>query len=89
MFASRTRRPGKQNDEIEGTPYIDPNKIAEELSERYVPYLTLSAIKELESHGLFSNIGEWYKDGDRYRPGRGFSTGFAEFISYDQPKSLE
>lgn len=98
MFASRTRRPGKQNDESEGIPNIDPNKIAEELSIKYAPYLITSAIKELESHGLFSNIGEWHKAGDRYRPGRGFATNlaytdfsasFAEFISYDQAKSIE
>lgn len=97
MFVSRTRRPGKQSDAGEGIPHINPRRIAEDLSGKYAPYLTLSAIKELESHGLFSNIGEWHKVGDKYRPGSGFSTdlaytdfsaSFAEFISSDQTKSL-
>lgn len=98
MFASKTRRPGKRMDETEAIPHIDPNKIAEALSDRYKPYLVIAAIKELESHGLFSNVGEWRQVGDRYKAGRGFATElaytdfsatFAEFISSEYTKNVE
>ncbi|MGA8573552.1 MAG: hypothetical protein ACLP7A_08685 [Desulfobaccales bacterium] len=50
---------------------INPDKIAESLSSKYHPYLTISAITELVSVGLFSSTTEWFKTNDgSYKSGR-------------------
>ena len=97
-FEPVTRRPGKEIDPISPIPVVDPNKIAQELSDRYTPYLTTAAIRELESHGLFSNTGSWNQVGDKYQPGQGFltelaytdfSASFADFISFHHQNKIE
>ena len=97
MFEPQTIRPGRDRDLTGAAPQIDATRIAEQLSEKYEPYLVTSAIKELESHGLFSNIHSWHKQGDAYKAGTGFQTAiaytdysarFAEFISDNKIKNL-
>ena len=91
LFKDRTKRPGKQDPAMSGSPLVDPNKIAEELEYKYHPYLVGASIYEMESQGLFSNIHEWRRTPDgRYASGTYFSDAlsytdftfrFVEFIS--------
>ena len=75
MFISQVRRPDREPDTTKSYPLVDPSRIAQELSDRYDPYLVTSAISEMESQGLFSRIGEWKRDpSGRHLPGGGFST---------------
>jgi hypothetical protein len=91
MFVSQVRGPGRNFDSTSSFPLVDPNKIAEKLSDEvYTPYLINSAISEMESQGLFSSVGEWRKDySGRYIVGGGFDSAlsytdftarFVEFI---------
>ena len=89
------RGPNRNADPISAFPHIDPDKIAEELSSSFHPYLVTSAINEMESQGLFSRTGEWKTsshDGS-YVSGGGFSTDvcytdftarFVEFITISE-----
>jgi hypothetical protein len=71
--------------------FINPENIAEKLSYKYNPYLTLSAISELISMGLFSSTIEWFKTHEGgYKSGKyspsgvnytEFTAKFIEFIS--------
>ena len=91
MFKNSVRGPNRQSDPIGPSPQINSEKITRELSSKYDPYLVLSAIEELKSHGLFSNHIEWLKTNEgRWRPGTGFdkavaytdfSCKFVEFIT--------
>ena len=89
-FIGQTRGPGRP-DPTAAFPIVKPNDLAEELSEEgYDPYVVISSIKELESIGLFSNTGDFRKQGSRFVSAGGFqselsytdfSARFAEFIS--------
>jgi hypothetical protein len=100
MFRDKVKRPGKPAQDISGSPLVDPNRIAEELSHKYHPYLVNSCIYEMESQGLFSNIHEWRKTPDgKYASGTYFNSAlsytdftyrFVEFIiTKEQPRQLE
>lgn len=74
IFRDRVKRPGRSDAALSGSPLVDPNKIAEELSPKYHPYLVNASIYEMESQGLFSNIHEWRKTTDgKYASGTYFS----------------
>jgi len=73
-------------------PLIDRNDLAKKLgSDTLPPYLIISSIYEMESQGLFSNIGEWKERSDgTLEPGGGFrdelnytefTYSFVEFIT--------
>ena len=91
MFKIQVRGQGRSPESTSGYPLVDPNAIASKLSDRYDPYLVTAAIHEMESQGLFSDIGEWHKDtSGRSRPGGGFNNAlcytdfasrFVEFIT--------
>lgn len=95
MFSDKVKRPGRSAQEISGSPMVDPNRIAEELSHKYHPYLVNSSIYEMESQGLFSNIHEWRKRPDgkflsgSYFDGAlaytDFTFRFVEFITLKEP----
>jgi len=78
MFKKNVRGPNRQADPIGPPPEVNSEKITRQLSSKYEPYLVLSAIEELKSHGLFSNHIEWLKSNDgNWRPGTGFDTAIA------------
>jgi len=91
LFSDQVRGPGRKPDQSKPFPAVDPIRIAEELSNKYEPYLITSAINELESQGLFSTTGDWRKGPDgRYLSSGGFATAlcytnlafnFVEFIT--------
>jgi hypothetical protein len=94
ILIEQVRGPGRQPDPTSSYPLVDPSTIAENLSDRYDPYLVISSINEMESQGLFSRTGEWRKDpvSGRHIPGGGFATEmcytdfsvrFVEFIRYE------
>ena len=101
MLIAQVRGSGRQPDPICSYPLVDPSSIAENLSEKYDPYLVTSSISEMESQGLFSRTGEWRKDpvSGRHMPGGGFATEmcytdfaarFVEFIKTEPiKKSIE
>ena len=75
LYEERTKRPGRQSSR---SAHIDRNKVAEELSTKYEPYLVNSCICEMESQGLFSNIQSWHKNPKgQYTSGAYFSDGLA------------
>lgn len=93
MFKDQVRGPGRVVSSTKGGfPLVDHVQIAEALSSKHEPYLVTSAIYEMESQGLFSNIGEWQKaTNGSYRPGSGFANAltytdftykFVEFITH-------
>jgi hypothetical protein len=99
LFKDKTKRPGRPDSSLSGSPLVDSNKIVEELGQKYHPYLINASIYEMESQGLFSNIHEWRKTpGGRFASGTYFSDGlsytdftlrFVEFISTkSKPKEL-
>ena len=61
IFKNKVKRPGRSGPSIDGSPLVDSSKIAQELSNKYHPYLINASIYEMESQGLFSNIHEWRK----------------------------
>jgi len=99
IFEGKVKRPGKTDQALSGSPLVDRNKIAGELSDKYDPYLVNASIYEMESQGLFSNIHEWRKTPDgKYASGgyfhdalsyTDFTCRFVEFINTKaQPKKL-
>ena len=75
LFAGQVRRPNRSTDPTGAYPLVDAEAIAEKLSSKHHPYLVIAAVKELESEGLFSKIGEWTKRPDgTYHKGGGFMT---------------
>lgn len=99
IFKDRVKRPGRSDAALSGSSLVDPNKIAEELSHKYHPYLVNASIYEMESQGLFSNIHEWRKMTDgKYGSGTYFDDAlsytdftfrFVEFITTkEQPRQL-
>jgi len=91
IYKDDVRIEGRQ---ITGRPFpvIDRNDLAKKLgSDTLPPYLVISSIYEMESQGLFSNIGEWKKKSDgTFEPGGGFrdeltythfTSSFVEFIT--------
>ena len=100
IFEGKVKRPGKTDQSLSGSPLVDRNKIAEELSYKYDPYLVNASIYEMESQGLFSNIHEWRKTPDgKYAPSgyyhdalsySNFTSRFVEFINTKaQPKKID
>lgn len=100
MFKSKIKGRGRPETLIEGSPLVDPSKIAQELSDKYHPYLINASIYEMESQGLFSNIHEWRKGTNgKYISGTYFNDAlsytdftfrFVEFITTkDGPKQLQ
>lgn len=99
MFKDNVRGPRRSPDPLKSLPYIDPNKVAEKLSEKHHPYLVTSAINELKGQGLFSNISEWRQGHDgTYIRGSGFQDAssytdftyrFVEFITIKNKTALE
>lgn len=95
MLGSQVRGPGRSPDQVSAFPLVDATRIAEALSQKYDPYLVTAAISELQSQGLFSQVGEWRKRPDgRSSPGGGFATEFCytdfaarfvEFITMKNP----
>ncbi len=93
MFIGQVRGSGRSPDSTAAFPLVDPTTLAQKLSDRYDPYLVVSAVSELESEGLFSRTGEWRKnDNGTYMPGGGFATEmcytdftarFVEFITVE------
>ncbi|MFH1931715.1 MAG: hypothetical protein ABIN18_09035 [Pseudomonadota bacterium] len=99
MFKSKVKRPGRPGSTIDGSPLVDPSNIAQELSDKYHPYLINASIYEMESQGLFSNIHEWRKaTNGKYVSGTYFNDAlsytdftfrFVEFITTkEKPKEL-
>ncbi|MBW2119988.1 MAG: hypothetical protein JRH09_18995 [Deltaproteobacteria bacterium] len=79
IFKNKVKRPGRSGPSLDGSPFVDPSKIAQELSNKYHPYLINAAIYEMESQGLFSNIHEWRKaTNGKYVP----ETYFNDALSY-------
>ena len=76
VLIKQVRGPKREPERTSSYPLVDPNSIAESLSEKYDPYLVTSSILEMESQGLFSRTGEWRKDpvSGRQMPGGGFAT---------------
>lgn len=75
LLIGQVRGPGRTPDPTAAYPLVDPSSLAEKLSDRYDPYLVISAVSELESEGLFSRTGEWKKSPEgKYIPGGGFAT---------------
>jgi len=75
MFIAQVRGQGRNPDLISSLPQINPDGIAKKLGHLFEPYLVTAAIYELQSVGLFSNIGEWRKLGTgEYASGGGFAT---------------
>lgn len=91
LFAGQVRGPGRKPNTSTPFPAVDPIRIAEELSNKFEPYLITSSISEMESQGLFSTTGDWRKGPDgRYLSSGGFATAlcytdlaykFVEFIT--------
>lgn len=91
MFKSKIKGRGHPGMLIDGSPLVDPIKIAEKLSDKHHPYLINASIYEMESQGLFSNIHEWRKGSDgKYSSGTycndalsytDFTFRFVEFIT--------
>lgn len=85
IFKSKVKGSG------DGSPHISPDNIAEELSDKYHPYLASASIYEMESQGLFSNIHDWrktpngkYKSGTYFKDALSytdFTSRFVEFIT--------
>lgn len=61
MFINQVRGPGRNPDPISFFPQVNAESIAEKLSTKYEPFLVVSAVRELESQGLFSKAAEWAK----------------------------
>ena len=90
MFIKQVRGPGRNPDPTSAYPLVNAESIAEKLSKTYEPFLVTSAVKELESQGLFSQTAEWHKSNTgASMAGGGFATElcytdftarFAEFI---------
>ena len=99
LYKDNTIRPGKSRNGASNSRPIDKNKIAEELSDKYHPYLTNSCIYEMESQGLFSNIHGWAKLPDgTFRSGSYFDVAltytdftcrFVEFITSRKTPKLD
>ena len=100
MFKSKVKGRGRPRASIDGSPLVDPNNIAQELSDKYHPYLINASIYEMESQGLFSNIHEWRKaTNGKYTSGNYFNNAlsytdftfrFVEFITTkEEPKQLQ
>jgi len=97
MLINQVRGPGRQPDPISSYPLVDPSSIAENLSEKYDPYLVTSSISEMESQGLFSRTGEWRKDSisGRHMIGGGFATEMcytdfaARFVEFIRTESIK
>jgi hypothetical protein len=100
MFKSKVKGRGRPGPSIDGSPLVDPGQIAQELSDKYHPYLINASIYEMESQGLFSNIHEWRKSRDgKYISGTYFNNAlsytdftfrFVEFITTREgPKQLQ
>ena len=96
----QVRGPQRNPDPISSYPLVDPTSLAEELSDKYAPYLITSSISEMESQGLFSTTGEWRKDLNtgKFVAGGGFDTAmcytdfagrFVEFIRYESVKEID
>lgn len=96
MFQDQIRGPKRKYNSLSALPLVDPNKIARQLSDRYDPYLVTSAISEMESSGLFSNVGEWRRSHEGTAiAGTGFDNAlcytdftarFVEFVILDTSK---
>jgi hypothetical protein len=99
MLIKNVRGPKRQPDQTSSYPLVNPNTVAEKLSNKYDPYLVTSSISEMESQGLFSRTGEWRRDpiNGIQRPGGGFATEmcytdftarFVEFITTESIKKI-
>lgn len=99
MFRTQVRGPNR-DPAFSPFPHVDPTSIAEKLSDKYDPYLVISAISEMEAQGLFSRIGEWRKDAatGRSMPSGGFATEmcytdfaakFVEFINVLRTQGID
>ena len=100
IFKWKVKGRGHPGTLIEGSPLVDPSKIAQELSNKYHPYLINASIYEMGSQGLFSNIHEWRKGTNgKYISGTYFNDAlsytdftfrFVEFITTkEEPKQLQ
>ena len=99
MFKSKVKRPDRPGSTVDSSPLVDPSNIAQDLSDKYHPYLINASIYEMESQGLFSNIHEWRKaTNGKYVSGTYFNDAlsytdftfrFVEFITTkEKPKEL-
>ena len=99
MFKSQVKRPDRPGSTVDSSPLVDPIIIAQDLSDKYHPYLINASIYEMESQGLFSNIHEWRKaTNGKYVSGTYFNDAlsytdftfrFVEFITTkEKPKEL-
>ncbi|MGA2553264.1 MAG: hypothetical protein ABSF20_00590, partial [Smithella sp.] len=78
LYENKIKRPNRSNSNLDINPLVDIDKIAQKLSHKYHPFLINSAIYEMESQGLFSNIHEWHKTTNgTYVSGSGFATALA------------
>lgn len=97
MLIKQVRGPNRQPDPISSYPLVNPSSIAENLSEKYDPYLVTSSISEMESQGLFSRTGEWRQDpvSGKQMPGGGFATEMcytdfaARFVEFIRTEPVE
>lgn len=61
IYKNKVKRPSRSGSYIDSSPLVDPSNVAQELSDKYHPYLITASIYEMESQGLFSNIHDWRK----------------------------
>lgn len=91
IYAGQVMRPNNSR-RIDGSANLNRDKIVEQLSKNYNPYLIESSYEELKSVGLFSPNIHYYKQTDgSHRAGSSFSEGnyaytdftcrFIEFIT--------
>lgn len=96
LFIGQVRGPNRQPDPIQSFPSVNATRLAEELSDKFHPYLINSAVSEMEGQGLFSTVGDWKKDtSGKYRQAGGFATElcytdfaarFVDFITLERDK---
>lgn len=78
IYKNKVKRTNHMEPRIDLNPLVDPNNIAQELSDKYHPYLIIASIYEMESQGLFSNIHDWHKTiNGKYASGSGFNNALA------------
>ncbi len=99
MFIDQVRGPGRHPNLTSSYPLVNAISIAEKLSDKYNPYLVTSSISEMQSQGLFCNIGEWRKDinSGKQLSGGGFASElcytdfaarFVDFIKFISTKNI-
>ncbi len=96
LFINNVRGPNRLTDPLVSFPQVNADNIAEELSDKFHPYLVNSGVNEMIGQGLFSNTGDWQKDHTgKFRQAGGFlkelcytnfAANFVEFITFEKDR---